>query len=337
MVIQDLNILVVGIGSIGKRHSDVLYTALGCRHITLWDPVAENAQRHAANYAGMQTVSTFEEGLRQHPDVVFICSPPALHMQQAEAAILAGAHVMVEKPLALDMESLQKVMKLAKERNRMVSVALCNRYHKGLERVAQIIQSGKLGKIVNINSAMGEFFPDSRPDYKQTYYVKYNGCFELIHAVDYTIWLAGGQLSQIYGICGSDADLGFESPDNAMIIFRTDSNVTCSVNLAFYQTPTRCELFVYGTNGSCELRYTHTEYTLRTYTRESGCWQEERVTDLYRNMMFEAENREFLESVVTGQYRGCSMEDAARAVQVYCQVYGDQYWKNSTYVKMPQG
>ncbi len=324
MVMQDLKLFVVGIGSIGRRHSDVLYDALGCKNITLWDPIAENAARHAANYPGMKTVATFEEGLAQKPDAVFICSPPALHMQQAEAAILAGCHVMVEKPLALDMESLQKVMALAKEKNRMVSVALCNRYHKGLQRIKEIVDSGTLGKVINIRAAMGEYFPDSRPDYKQTYYVKYNGCFELIHAVDYTIWIAGGQPQEIHGISGSDAELGFESPDNAEVLFRTDRGVTCAVNLAFYQTPSRCELFVYGTEGSCELRYTHTEYTIRTYTRQSQCWQEEHVSDLYRNMMFEDENREFLESIVSGQYQGCSMEDAARAVQIYCQVYGDK-------------
>ncbi len=324
MVIQDLKIFVVGIGSIGRRHSDVLYSALGCHNITLWDPIAENAAKHAANYEGMKTVSTFEEGLTQKPDAVFICSPPALHMQQAEAAILAGAHVMVEKPLALNMDSLNRVMALAEEKERMVSVALCNRYHKGLQHIKQVIDNGVLGKVINIRGAMGEFFPDSRPDYKQTYYVKYNGCFELIHAVDYAIWLAGGAPTEIYGICGSDADLGFESPDNAEVLFRTDNGVTCAVNLAFYQTPSRCELFVYGTEGSCELRYTHTDYTLRTYTRESGCWQEQRVEGLYRNMMFEDENKEFLESIVSGRYQGCSMADAARAVQIYCKVYGDK-------------
>lgn len=324
MVIQDLKILVVGIGSIGRRHSDVLFSALGCRDITLWDPIAENAAKHAANYEGMKTVATFEEGLAQKPDAVFICSPPALHMEQAEAAVLAGAHVMVEKPLATNMESLKRVMALAKEKNRFVSVALCNRYHKGLQRIKQVIDSGALGKVINIRGAMGEFFPESRPDYRQTYYVKYNGCFELIHAVDYTVWLAGGEPTEIYGIYGSDAELGFESPDNAEVLFRTDKGVTCAVNLAFYQRPSRCELFVYGTEGSCELRYTHTDYTLHTYTHESGCWTEERVEGLYRNMMFEAENQEFLESIVSGSYQGCSMEDAARAVQIYCKVYGNK-------------
>ena len=323
MVKEDLKILVVGIGSIGRRHSDVLYSALGCRDITIWDPIHERAIEHAANYPGMKTVATFEEGLAQKPDAVFICSPPALHMPQAEKAILAGCHVMVEKPLALNLESLEKVKKLAEEKNRMVSVALCNRYHKGLQRIKEVVDSGKIGKIINIRGAMGEFFPTSRPDYMQTYYVQYSGCFELIHAVDYTVWVSGGEPQQIFGIYGSDADIGFKSPDNVEVLFRTDNGVTCSVNLAFYQSPSHSELTVYGSKGTCELRYTHNDYTLRTYTREGGEWEEEYLDGLYRNMMFEAEDREFLESVASGTYKGCSMADAARAVKIYCKVYGD--------------
>ena len=321
MVKEELKILVVGVGSIGRRHSDVLYSALGCKNITLWDPVEENAARHAANYPGMKTVATFEEGLAQKPDAVFICSPPALHMSQAEKAVLAGCHVMVEKPVALDMESLQKVKSLAEANGRMVSVALCNRYHKGIQRLKETIDSGVLGKIINIRSAMGEYFPESRPDYLQTYYVQYNGCFELIHAVDFTVWMTGGNPQDIYCISGSDADLGFRSPDNAEILFRTDNGITCSVNLAFCHSPAHLEATAYGTEGTAQLLYTHDSYTLRTYTRSTGKWQEEKVDGLYRNMQFEAEDGEFLESIVSGIYKGCSLTDAARAVKIYCKSY----------------
>ena len=322
MVIQDLKLFVVGIGSIGRRHSDVLYNMLQCKNIILWDPVFERAAEHAANYPGMQTVKTFEEGLDAKPDVVFICSPPALHMKQAESAIKAGCHVMIEKPVALDTDSLNIVDNLAKQNNRMVSVALCNRYHKGIKHIKEIAESGKIGKIINIRAVMGEFFPESRPDYLQTYYVKYNGCLELIHAVDYTLWIAGGQPEKIYGICSSDGDVGFESPDSAEIIFRTDKNVTCSVKLSFCQVPNKNALTVYGTNGTCELVYTNDEYTLRTYTRESGCWTEEHFDGLFRNMLFAAEDGDLLESIINNEYKGCNLEDAARAVKVYHEIYG---------------
>ena len=49
----------------------------------------------------------------------------------------------------------------------------------------------------------------------------------------------------------------------------------------------------------------------------------EYLDGLYRNMMFEAEDREFLESVASGNYKGCTMADAARAIKIYCKVYGD--------------
>ncbi len=324
MVKEELKLLVVGIGSIGRRHSDVLYTTLGCKNITLWDPVRENAEAHASKYPGMRVADTLEGALEEHPDAVFICSPPALHMKQAEMAIKAGCHVMIEKPLAQDMKSLEAVERLAKEKGRMVSVALCNRYHKGIARVKALTEEGVLGKIINVRATMCEFFPHSRPDYMQTYYVRYSGCFELIHAVDYAIWVAGGRPKEIYGIYGSDADIGFSSPDNAEILLRTDSGVTCSVNLSFYRFPAQSELFVYGTEGTAELRYTHTGYSLRLYTRESECWTEEKVDNLERNMMFSAEDGEFLDSIVSGVYRGCSMEDASRAVEVYEKVYGEK-------------
>ncbi len=78
----------------------------------------------------------------------------------------------------------------------------------------------------------------------------------------------------------------------------------------------------HGNEGTAELRYTHMGYSLRIYTRESGKWKEETVDGLERNMMFSAEDGEFLESIVSGKYSGCSLEDAARAVEVYEKVYG---------------
>ena len=74
MVKENLKLLVVGIGSIGRRHSDVLYSELGCRNITLWDPIPERAKEHAAQYPGMQTVDTLEDGLaKKIPSKILGC------------------------------------------------------------------------------------------------------------------------------------------------------------------------------------------------------------------------------------------------------------------------
>lgn len=321
--IKDLKILILGIGSIGRRHSEVLYTNLGCKNITLWDPQLDRATEHAAKFPGMKTVETFEKGLEDKPDAVFVLSPPAWHLKQAAAALRAGCHVMIEKPLSNTKDGLEEVKQLAAEKNLIVSTAFCNRYHHGLQHLRQISESGILGKIINIRATMCEFFPESRPDYKESYYVQYSGCFELIHAADLAVWLAGGNPEKIYGIYGSDADIGFFSPDNAEILFRTDTGVTCSVNLGFYRFPGKCEIGLYGTEGSCELNFTHTSYDLQTYTRTTRNWETEHVEGLTRNMMFEEEDRDFLESIVTGNHHGCTLDDASRSLEIYCQVYGN--------------
>ena len=153
MVKEDLKLLVVGIGSIGRRHSDVLYTELGCRNITIWDPIPERAKEHAAKYPGMKTVDTFEAGLQQKPDAVFICSPPALHMPQAEAAILAGCHVMVEKPLALNAEDAKEMFAVAKENNVILMEAYAYLHSPYIASLKEDIKSGIIGDVEFVDTA----------------------------------------------------------------------------------------------------------------------------------------------------------------------------------------
>jgi lactate dehydrogenase-like 2-hydroxyacid dehydrogenase len=68
MEINELKILVVGIGSIGRRHGDVLYSALGCKNIIVCDKVPSNASSFAVKYPGMEYAASFEEGL----DILYI-------------------------------------------------------------------------------------------------------------------------------------------------------------------------------------------------------------------------------------------------------------------------
>lgn len=323
MEISRLELLVVGVGSIGRRHSDVLYSSLGCHNITLYDPLVASAEAHAQGYPGMAVAKSYEDALAQKPDAVFITSPTALHMKQCLQALEAHCHVMVEKPLDISFENTSLVKAAAKKNDKMVSVAFSFRYHSGVLRAKKVIDSGILGKIISVRAKMSEYFPDSRPDYKNTYYVQYSGAFELIHAVDLALWAAGGQPEKIMGICGSYGDIGFTSPDTAEILFETDNAVVGNVSLSFCRTPGGSVLHVYGSEGSLELVFTNTSYTLKTYTRTSNKWETEASDTLYRNMMFEREDKEFLEDICSGKQRGCSIRDAERSLKVYCEVYGN--------------
>jgi len=323
--INRLKLMVAGIGSIGKRHVEVLYSSLGCKDIIVYDKVRENASSFADKYPGVVCVETLEEGLEKKPDAVFITSPAAYHMDQALQALKAGAHVMVEKPLDISFKNTNKVKELAAKKSRIVSVAFCMRYHTGVMRCKEIVDSGVIGKVNNIRVNFSDYLPDARPDYKNTQYIVNTGAFEYVHGVDLAFWLGGGEPEQICGITSNNQDTGFVAPDSAEVLFRTSTGVVANVTMSAVRiTGKKLEMNIYGTEGCIEFEFSHTDYNLAVYKKTNRQAITEQRNDLYRNQEFEREDREFVEDVLSGVQRGCSVADAERSLKVYWEVYGNE-------------
>src|SRR5262245_30607619 len=89
--------LVVGTGSIGERHCRNL-VALG-HVVDAWDADPDRL-RAVGGISGVRSAERLEEGLAAGPDAVLIFTPPASHVSLARAALAAGAHVFVEKPVS---------------------------------------------------------------------------------------------------------------------------------------------------------------------------------------------------------------------------------------------
>lgn len=313
---RDLKLLIAGIGSIGRRHTDVLFNVLGMRRLTLFDPNLGAAEACAGSLEGVAVAGTYAEGLAQKPDAVFVLTPTALHVQYAIEALRAGCHVMIEKPLDVTMDRVGELEALAMEKQKIVSVAFSMRHHALTRKLRQIIDSGVLGRIISIRSSMTEYFPLSRPDYKSTHYVAYSGALELIHAADLAIFLAGGEPRNITGICANRAGLGFRSPDHVETVFETDTGVVCNVTMSFCRIPGGNFIGVYGTEGSLEATYTHGGYQL-CVDRGGGKREEIDADHLYRNMQFEGEDAEFLQDITSGRQTGCGVADARRSLKVF--------------------
>ena len=88
--------LVVGVGSIGKRHIANL-RQLGVRHIWAYDPQAERVAEAEARW-GVRGFADLEAALAAGPRAVLVCSPPVYHIPQALAAARAGAHLFPWPP-----------------------------------------------------------------------------------------------------------------------------------------------------------------------------------------------------------------------------------------------
>ena len=139
---RNVSTLIAGCGSIGKRHARVLHS-LGVSDIRACDPSADQRRSLLEQVPSVKTYDSFAAGLADRPDTVLICTPPAVHVAMACQAIAAGCHVLTEKPLSDRTDGIDELTALAERHGKKVMVALCFRYHAGLLKAKDYLNSGR--------------------------------------------------------------------------------------------------------------------------------------------------------------------------------------------------
>ena len=141
-----LKFAVVGLGHIGKRHAEMARRQAGCEFVAGCDIRPKEELGVADDFAFYHDIS---EMLSKHPevDVVCICTPNGLHAAQAEMALDARHHVVIEKPMALNRAEGERVLHKALEVGRQVFCVMQNRYSPPSIWLKDTVESGILGKI----------------------------------------------------------------------------------------------------------------------------------------------------------------------------------------------
>ena len=138
---------ILGCGMIANIHADAIKGISGARLEGVADANEENALRFAARY-GVKAYSSYEEMLADKEiDAVCICTPSFLHAENAISALLAGKHVALEKPMALDIAQAKKIAKTCEETGKKLTVISQFRFSEDLRRVKRLIGEGAFGKI----------------------------------------------------------------------------------------------------------------------------------------------------------------------------------------------
>jgi predicted dehydrogenase len=311
---KDLKILLAGCGSIGRRHARIL-TDLGAEQIFVFDTNHQQAELLLQELPNLKQVHNYEEGL-EVADAVFILTPSKLHIPMAIQAVHAGCHVFMEKPLSVTMDGVAELEKLANEMNRKVMVGLCFRYHEGIKKAKGILDSGKIGRIVSIRSLVGEHFPSVHPGYKNMYYAKYSGAFELMHDLDLALWFAGQPVKNVYSVYGSFSDIDIEAPDTVEFLLQFEDRCTATVHLDFYQKPRRRNMELICTEGVLIIDFSSwDEYKISVFSSDKNIWEHE-TGKTARDDMFIDEDREFLECIVEDRPVSCNIGEGCRSLRV---------------------
>ena len=108
------------------------------------------AARAVASRFGIENIEDTAYLLRRDDvDLVYIATPPALHHPQALAALEAGKHVIVEKPLAVTLRQADELIEVARAGGRLVVANLMQRYNPLFDQVRQLIESRILGEVLH--------------------------------------------------------------------------------------------------------------------------------------------------------------------------------------------
>lgn len=246
--------LVIGFGSIGKRHVRNLIR-LGCADIAVVDPFFES---NSLVFEGshLECRTSLESVERNGYSFALICSPSHLHVNQA--IYLAERHipVFVEKPLSFSLDGVDKLCRLV-ERNQLVTMVACNLiFSQPLMVLKKAIDAGQLGQVYSAQSHVQHFLPNMRPGANKkdvyAFHREQGGGVSLdsgSHEVQYLQYLfgdvenvvGGGQNRRIF-----DTDI----EESAMFVFRHDSGVVTSLTMDYLSKVRARGIRVTGSEGS---------------------------------------------------------------------------------------
>jgi len=174
-----LNWLLVGTGDIArKRVAPALDQVSGSRIAAVCSRSEERGRAFASEYGACRVYTDYGEALTDPSvDAVYLATPVFLHTPGVIAAVRAGRHVLVEKPLALDGEDARPAVEAASRGDLACGCAFYRRFYSRFEALGEMIANGELGRIVLVRLASCTLFnpaPDN-PKYWRVFRNKSGG------------------------------------------------------------------------------------------------------------------------------------------------------------------
>lgn len=221
-----VKVAVIGVGLIGPRHAQTVLESTEATLTAIVDP-APAGQKFASSIS-IPYYSSIEELIQSphRPDGAIVCTPNHTHVNLASKLASNRIHVLVEKPISIDIESGQDLISVAKTNNVHLLVGHHRRFNPYVTAAKQIVQSNELGSITAITGLWLMYKPleyfTSAP-WRQS---KNGGgvlLINMIHEIDILQYLLGS-ISRVFAE-KSISNRGFEAEEGAAVTLRFRSGI----------------------------------------------------------------------------------------------------------------
>jgi len=216
---------IVGAGVIGKVHAGALAGLPGVADlVAVVDSDPERAKALASQY-GADAGDDLETVLRRDDvDAVSVCTPSGRHSDVAVAALEAGKHVVVEKPLDVSLAAADRIIDAERRTGRIVAVISQHRFDRSAEKVLQAVRDGHLGTITSAIAShawwRGQSYYDSG-DWRGTWALDGGGAImnQTVHTINLMITAVGTPV-EVFAYTGCLAHERIEVEDTAVAVVK---------------------------------------------------------------------------------------------------------------------
>ncbi len=255
-----LNIGLIGAGRIGRVHASTIAHRVPDAKLLLVADVNEQAAIDCAQSLGLPNASNNPDDIINHPDIdaVLICSSTDTHATLIEQAANAGKHIFCEKPIALELNAIDRALAAVESAGVKLQIGFNRRFDANYKRVRDAITSGEIGEphILRITSRDPAPPPIS--------YVRLSGGLFLdmtIHDFDMARFLTGSEIEEVHAVAGVRVDPAIGEAgdiDTAVILLKFANGMIGTIDnsrQAAYGYDQRCEVF--GSKGAIHTLNTH--------------------------------------------------------------------------------
>lgn len=232
-----MKVLIIGLGSIAKKHINVLQKIESDVNI-----LALRSNKSGKVEEGIKNIYSWAE-VPKDIDFIIISNPTSLHAETILKSLKFKVPLFIEKPVLDSLERSDKIIKEVRKRDILTYTACNLRYHPAIEFLKKEFSTNVP---IEYNSYCGSYLPEWRPnaDYREIYSAKKElggGVhLDLIHEIDYCKYLLGNPIASI-GYNRKKSDLEINSTDVAHYVFEYD-NTSAFITLNYYRRDSKRQI-----------------------------------------------------------------------------------------------
>jgi predicted dehydrogenase len=313
-------VLIVGLGSIGKRHLRLARELLPDADIrVLRHQECISVPEHANG-----CFSSLSQAISFAPQLAVIASPSTFHMNSAQPLAQAGVHLLIEKPLSASLAGVPQLLEACREQGTILLTGYNLRFLPSLQRFRDLLGECVIGRVLSVRCEIGQYLPSWRPDsdYRQGVSARRElgggALLELSHELDYLRWIFG-EVDWVKATLSRQSGLEVDVEDTAHLTLgfaaaADGSQLIGTVNLDFVRHDTTRLCTAIGENGS--LRWNGLTGGVALYAAGAKEWRELFSHPHQRDDSYLAEWQNFINCVTENRTPLITGEDGLKVLQI---------------------